>query len=391
MTRSATNWSRRLRRLATAAVAALLPLAGAHAAEGMWTLDKLPLKDLQARYGFTPDAAWTQHAQRSALRLAGGCSGSFVSPDGLVLTNHHCVRECVQQLSTAQKNYVVDGFYAKELKDEVMCPTIELNRLDQISDVTARVKKATAGLDGAAFSKAQKAEQSKIEAECVGDDKDRTRCDVVELYHGGVYDVYKYHRFQDARLVFAPDEAIAFFGGDPDNFNFPRYDLDMGVLRAYEDGKPAKVADYFPFSKNGAEENELTMVLGHPGSTQRQLTIAQLERRRDVDLPSRLLFASEDRGMLNQFATESAESARTSEADRFYLENSIKALKGQEQALLDPEVFNFKRKQETELRAFVAASPTTFTSRASWCAAPPNAPSPMASACTSTPKARCRR
>ncbi|MDB5977047.1 MAG: family peptidase [Nevskia sp.] len=357
MTRSVELWGRRLRRLGLAAAAALLPLAAAHAAEGMWTLDKLPAKDLQARYGFTPDAAWVQHAQRSSLRLAGGCSGSFVSPDGLVLTNHHCVRECVQQLSTAKKNFVADGFYAKEQKDEVLCPTIELNRLDEISDVTARVKKATSGLQGAAFSKAQKAEQSKIEAECVGTDKERTRCDVVELYHGGVYDVYKYHRFQDARLVFAPDESIAFFGGDPDNFNFPRYDLDMGILRAYEDGKPAKVADYFPFSKNGAEENELTMVLGHPGSTQRQLTIAQLERRRDVDLPSRLIFAAEERGMLNQFASESAESARTSEADRFYLENSIKALKGQEQALLDPEVFNYKRKQESELRAFVNGNP----------------------------------
>ena len=357
MTRSVEMWGRRLRRLGLAAVAALLPLAAVHAAEGMWTLDKLPAKDLQARYGFTPDAAWVQHAQRSSLRLAGGCSGSFVSPDGLVLTNHHCVRECVQQLSTAKKNFVADGFYAKEQKDEVLCPTIELNRLDEISDVTARVKKATSGLQGAAFSKAQKAEQSKIEAECVGADKERTRCDVVELYHGGVYDVYKYHRFQDARLVFAPDESIAFFGGDPDNFNFPRYDLDMGILRAYEDGKPAKVADYFPFSKNGAEENELTMVLGHPGSTQRQLTIAQLERRRDVDLPSRLMYAAEERGMLNQFASESPESARTSEADRFYLENSIKALKGQEQALLDPEVFNYKRKQESELRAFVNGSP----------------------------------
>ncbi len=356
MTRSVELWGRQLRRLGLTVVAALLPLAAVHAAEGMWTLDKLPAKDLQARYGFTPEAAWVQHAQRSSLRLAGGCSGSFVSPDGLVLTNHHCVRECVQQLSTAQKNYVADGFYAKEQKDEVLCPTIELNRLDQISDVTARVKQATSGLQGAAFSKAQKAEQSKIEAECVGSDKDHTRCDVVELYHGGVYDVYKYHRFQDARLVFAPEEGIAFFGGDPDNFNFPRYDLDIGMLRAYEDGKPAKVADYFPFSKNGAEEGELTMVLGHPGGTDRLLTIAQLERSRDIDLPSRLLYASEERGMLNQFATESAESARTSDADRFYLENSIKALKGEQQALLDPEVFNFKRRQEAELRTFVNAS-----------------------------------
>jgi len=347
-----------IRNLLTGALAFALPLTSAQAAEGMWTLDKLPLKKMQAQYGFAPDEAWTRHAQRSALRLAGGCSGSFISPDGLVMTNHHCVRECVQQLSTKQKNFVADGFYAKEQKDEVMCPTIELNRLDDISDVTARVKQATAGMSGADFSKAQKAEQSKIEAECVGDDKARTRCDVVELYHGGVYDLYKYHRFQDARLVFAPDEAIAFFGGDPDNFNFPRYDLDIGLLRAYEDGKPAKVADYFPFSKNGAEAGEMTMVLGHPGSTQRQLTIAQLDRYRDLDLIPRLLLGSETRGVLNQYASENAEAARISEDDRFGVENSLKALKGQLGALLDPAVFNFKRAQETELRDFVNSNPT---------------------------------
>ena len=357
MSRLAQARTRLWRRLGLAAAALLLPFTAAHAAEGMWTLDKLPAKQLQQRYGFTPDAAWVQRAQRASVRIAGGCSGSFISPDGLVLTNHHCVRECVQQLSTAQKNFVADGFYARERKDEVMCPTIELNRLDTISDVTTRVKKATAGLDGAAFSKAQKAEQSKIEAECVGGDKERTRCDVVELYHGGIYDLYKYHRFQDARLVFAPEEGIAFFGGDPDNFNFPRYDLDMGVLRAYEDGKPAQVQEYFPFSKNGAAEGELTMVLGHPGSTQRQLTIAQLEVLRDVDLPSRLIYGSEQRGMLNRYAGESDEAARTSEADRFYLENSLKAFKGREQALLDPQVFAAKRKQEDELRAWVNASP----------------------------------
>jgi hypothetical protein len=347
----------RLRRLLITLTAALLPAASAYAAEGMWTLDRLPLKAMQAQYGFTPDQAWTDHAQRSSLRLAGGCSGSFVSPDGLVMTNHHCVRECVQQLSTAQKDYVEDGFYAKTGKDEVMCPTIELNRLDTISDVTARVKKATAGLSGADFSKAQKAESSKIEAECVADDKARTRCDVVELYHGGVYDLYKYHRYQDARLVFAPEESIAFFGGDPDNFNFPRYDMDIGLLRAYEDGKPAKVADYFPFSANGAEAGEMTFTLGHPGRTQRLLTVAQLDRTRDADLIPRLLSLSEIRGTLNQYATTSNEAARTSKTLRFGVENSLKALGGQLEALLDPAIFAMKRAQETELRAYVKQNP----------------------------------
>ena len=346
-----------LRSLLVALSASLLSIGAAEAAEGMWTLDRLPVEAMQVQYGFKPDAKWTEHAQRSAVRLAGGCSGSFVSPDGLVMTNHHCVRECVAQLSTADRDFVEDGFYAKTGKDEIMCPTIELNRLDRITDVTERVKQATQGLSGAEFSRAQKAERSKIEAECVGTDKARTRCDVVELYHGGVYSLYRYHRYQDARLVFAPEESIAFFGGDPDNFNFPRYDLDLGLLRAYEDGKPAKVKDFFPFSANGAEPGEMTMILGHPGRTNRLLTVAQLDRTRDVDLIPRLLRLSEMRGMLNQYATSSAEAARISKTDRFGVENSLKALGGQLEALLDPAIFALKRQQEAELRAFVAASP----------------------------------
>jgi hypothetical protein len=263
----------------------------------------------------------------------------------------------VAQLSTADRDYIAKGFYAKKPEDEAKCPEIELNRLDAISDVTSRVKTATKGLDGDAYSKAQKAEKSKIEADCVGADKEHTRCDVVELYHGGVYDLYKYHRFQDVRLVFVPEEPAAFFGGDPDNFNFPRYDLDMSMLRAYEDGKPAKVADYFPFSAHGAEAGELAMTIGNPGTTQRQLTIAQLERVRDDDLTQGTWYLSEYRGMLNEYARRGKEQARTSEDDRFGFENSLKAYKGELEALQDPEVFAYKRKQEAELRAFVNADP----------------------------------
>ncbi len=335
----------------------LLTSVSAYAAEGMWTPDNLPKQELQAKYKFSPDAQWAEHVQRAALRLAGGCSGSFISPTGLVLTNHHCVNSCVQQLSTAEHDFIKSGFYAKEAKDEVKCPEIELNRLDTITNVTDRVKKAIAGKSGEEYSKAEKAVKSDIESECVGKDSDSTRCDVVDLYHGGVYDVYKYHRYQDVRLVFAPELAMAFFGGDPDNFNFPRYDLDMGVLRAYENGKPAKVADYFPFSKNGAEENELTIVVGNPGGTDRQLTIAQLETTRDVDTLHALLRLSEMRGMIEQFRSESAEHSRIAQNDLFGIENSYKALKGRLEALQDPEVFNFKRKQEAELRDYVDADP----------------------------------
>ena len=338
-------------------VAAVSAFTSTYAAEGMWTFDNLPRQQMQARYGFSPTQAWADHVQRSAVRLAGGCSGSFVSADGLVMTNHHCVNSCVQQLSSASKDFIRDGFYAKERTDEQLCPEIELNRLDRISDVTTRIQSATSGLDGKDYSRAQKAEKSRIESECVGADKARTRCDVVELYHGGLYHLYKYRRYQDVRLVFAPELAMAFFGGDPDNFNFPRYDLDIGLLRAYEDGKPAKVVDYLPFSKKGAEEGEMTMVVGHPGSTQRLLTLSQLEFLRDLALPQRLFLGSEQRGLYTQFRALGPEQYRIAQSELFGIENSLKARKGQLEALQDPEVFTYKRKQEAALRTFVAADP----------------------------------
>ncbi len=336
---------------------ALATASAAYAGEGMWTPDNLPKQELATKYKFTPTAQWVDHAQKAALRLAGGCSGSFISSTGLVLTNHHCVNSCVQQLSTAEKDFIAAGFYAKEQKDEIKCPEIELNRLDTITNVTDRVKKAVEGKSGEEYSKAEKSVKSAIEKECAGNDAETTRCDVVSLYHGGIYDVYKYHRFQDVRLVFAPELAMAFFGGDPDNFNFPRYDLDMGVLRAYENDKPAKVAEFFPFSKNGAEENELTIIVGNPGGTDRQLTISELEITRDLDTPHALMRLAEMRGVIEQFRSESAEHNRIAESDLFGIENSFKALKGREEALLDPEVFTVKQKQEKELRDYVNADP----------------------------------
>jgi hypothetical protein len=336
---------------------ALTTSGAAFAAEGMWTPDNLPATQLKQKYNFVPSKDWVEHAEHAALRLAGGCSGSFVSPTGLVLTNHHCVNSCVQQLSTADKDFIKSGFYAKDESQEIKCPEIELNRLDTISDVTARVKQATEGKTGPDYSKAEKAVKSEIEKECIGADTENTRCDVVDLYHGGIYDVYKYHRYLDVRLVFAPELAMAFFGGDPDNFNFPRYDLDMGVLRAYENGKPAQVKDYYPFSAKGAAENELTVVVGNPGGTDRQLTVSELETTRDIDLLHRLMQLAEQRGVLEQFRSESAEHARIAQSDLFGVENGFKALRGRLEALQDPEVFALKRKQETELRAYVDADP----------------------------------
>ncbi|MEK6806962.1 MAG: S46 family peptidase [Pseudomonadota bacterium] len=323
------------------------------AAEGMWTLDNLPREQLKKQYQFAPDKAWAGHVMKGSARIAGGCSASFVSKDGLVLTNHHCVNECVQQLSSGDKDFIRDGFLAQKQEDEVRCPEIELNRLEEISDITPVMKKALAGKSGADFATARKAQKAKLESACIGEDKETTRCDVVELYHGGQYALYKYHRFQDVRLVFAPELAAAFFGGDPDNFNFPRYNLDMGLLRAYEDDEPAAIEDFFPFKSAGAQPGELTLVTGHPGSTQRQLTLAQLELLRDFILPTRLFDLAELRGLLTQFSAESEEHARIAQNDLFSIENSLKARKGMFEALLDPEVFNFKRKQEAALRAFV--------------------------------------
>ncbi|MGQ0502585.1 MAG: S46 family peptidase [Panacagrimonas sp.] len=338
------------------AAALLAASAAASAAEGMWTLDNLPSGAMRERYGFSPDAAWTDHVMKSSARLAGGCSGSFVSPSGLVLTNHHCVSECVQQLSSRGSDFIRNGFHARTRDQERQCPEIEVDRLEQISDVTARIAAATAGRSGAVFAEARTREASRIESECVGAAGDTVRCDVVDLYHGGRQHLYRYRRFQDVRLVFAPELAIAFFGGDPDNFSFPRYNLDVGILRVYENGKPASIQHYFPVSAAGADEHEMVMVTGHPGTTQRQLTVSQLETQRDLVLPQRLFVASEMRGLLTQYRTQGEEAARVSQHDLFGVENGLKARKGMLLALQNPEVFDAKRRDENALRQFVNGS-----------------------------------
>src|SRR5438128_5042352 len=323
----------------------------AHADEGMWTLDNFPAKKVRQKYGFSPDAESLQEARLASVRLAGGCSGSFVSPEGLVMTNHHCSHSCIEQLSTKEKDFVAEGFYAPTLEKEVKCPEIELNELIQIGDVTARVQGATKGLKpGKEFNDKRKAVMASIEKECAAGN-DKLRCDVVELYHGGQYSLYKYKRFQDVRLVFAPEFAIAFFGGDPDNFNFPRYDLDVSFIRAYEDGEPARTDHYFRWSQTGAKDGELTFVSGHPGTTSRDLTIAQLVFERDVALPDTLLYLAEVRGFLSEYKRRGPEQARTAESDHFFVENSYKALKGRREALVDEALMQAKIKRENALRA----------------------------------------
>jgi hypothetical protein len=342
-----------MRTLALLLALAVAPLARAD--EGMWTFNNFPSDRVAKKYGFRPDQAWLDNVRLSSARLAQGCSASFVSADGLVLTNHHCAHDCIEQLSTPQKDFVKSGYYAAASADEVKCPALEVNQLVEISDVTARMKKATDGLQGERFSAAQRAEMAKIEAEC--QKSDDLRCDVVSLYRGGLYDLYKYRRFQDVRLVFAPEFGIAFFGGDPDNFMFPRYDLDVAFLRVYENGQPAKMEHFLRWSRNGVKDGDLTFISGNPGSTSRQMTVAQLEYQRDVVIPDQLISLAEQRGQLTEYQHRGAEQARHSNSTLFYIENAVKARRGGLEALQNKTFFQSLVKNEQQLRAQLAKDP----------------------------------
>lgn len=333
-------------------------LVGAAAAdEGMWTYDQFPSAKVSAAYGFSPGADWLQKLQLSSVRIAGGCSASVVSPTGLVMTNHHCARECIQSLSgLRKKDFNRDGFIAAKQVDEPRCPGMEINQLTTITDVTQPVQAATAGVPAERFNEVQKAAIAAIEKSCAtGDD---VRCDVVTLFRGGQYKLYKYRRMQDIRLVFAPEDAIAFFGGDPDNFNFPRYDLDVTFLRICgADGKPWTTGDYLPFSTTGAKEGDLTFVSGNPGRTSRGMTVGQFEDQRDNELPKRLMTLSQERGWLTEYNKRGKEQLRHSNDDLFGVENSLKALKGRREALVDAPFFAKLAANEVDFRAKVAARP----------------------------------
>ena len=323
--------------------------------EGMWTFDNFPSDKLKQRHGFSPSKEWLDDVRLSSVRLAQGCSGSIVSPSGLVMTNHHCAHRCIQELSTPQQDYIANGFLAKEPKDEARCPGMEINRLVAITDVTDQMVKVTAGLDDQKANEAQKAEQSRIEKACAT--SDQVRCDVVSLYQGGKFHLYKYERFKDVRLVFAPELDIAFFGGDPDNFMFPRYDLDMTFVRIYQDDKPAALTPYFKWSKAGVVEGDLTFVSGHPGSTSRGVTVSMLEFERDVELPFRLMTLFEMRGMLKEFQRRGPEQKRISSHMLFGVENGLKAMRGMHGALLNRALIEQKIADEQALQSAVAADP----------------------------------
>jgi len=331
-----------------------LPL-GAGAEEGMWTFDAFPSEQVARSYGFRPDAAWLARARLASVRLAQGCSGSLVSAGGLVMTNHHCAHSCIEELSTPRSDLVRDGFLARSGAEERPCPELEVNQLEDISDVTARMRQATAGREGEAYGEARRTETARMEKEC--QTSEALRCELVSLYHGGRYHLYRYRRYQDVRLVFAPELAIAFFGGDPDNFMFPRYDLDMALLRVYQGGKPAATPDHFRWSPAGPQEGELTFISGSPGRTQRLRTVAQLEYQREVVLPERLIRDAEWRGRLAGYRERGAEQARHATAHLFYAENGFKARQGELAALRDPAFFQSKVAEEARLRAALARDP----------------------------------
>src|ERR1700688_1875276 len=347
-------WMRMNIRVTALLIAASIT-APALADEGMWTFDNFPAAKMRAKYGWAPDAAWLEHARLGSIRLTLGCSASLVSPDGLVMTNHHCARECVSDLADAQHDYIANGFYAASRADEKKCPAMEANQLVNISDVTQQVEAATAGKSERAFHEAERAIKAQIESAC-GTAAD-VRCQVVTLYAGGVYDLYKYKRYQDVRVVFAPEEDAAFFGGDPDNFTFPRFDLDAAFVRIYDIGKPLHTDTYFRCASKGVRQGDIAVTSGNPGSTERENTLAQLEFLRDEAQPFVLTMYSELRGILTEFATKGAEQARTSKTQLFSIENSLKAYKGRQLALVQGSIIVDKTRTEADFRKRVAADP----------------------------------
>jgi len=328
----------------------------ARADEGMWTFDNPPIKQLQEKYHFTPTQEWLDHVRLSCVRFNDGGSGSFVSAHGLVLTNDHVARGQLQKNSTAEHNYIKNGFYAATPDQEMKSPDLEVNVLVSTENVTERVRAAVknAKTDQEEF-KARKAVLADIEREST--EKTGLRSDIVTLYQGGEYWLYRYKKYTDVRIVFAPEVQIAFFGGDPDNFTYPRYDLDFALFRIYENGKPLENKDYLKWNSKGADENELVFVTGHPGSTKRLDTVAQLEFERDFFEANLLKLLRHRLDAAKAYAALGEEQARQASTRIFGLENSLKAFEGRYKGLLDKNVMAKKKSDEEEFKSKVMNTP----------------------------------
>jgi Peptidase S46 len=322
-------------------------ISAAH--EGMWTYDNPPVAQLKQRYHFTPTPEWLEHLRLSSVRYGSGGSGSFVSPNGLSMTNHHVALGCIQKISTESNNYVKNGFSARIQAEEKPCPDLELNVLTSFEEVTQRVQASVAtGASDKDARDARKAAIAQIEKQCV--DATKSRCDIVPLYQDSEYWLYRYKKYTDVRLVFAPEQDIAFFGGDPDNFVFPRYDLDVSFFRAYENGKPAQTPQYLKWSANGAQENDLAFVSGHPGGTSRLYTTAQLRSDRDVQMPLIIDNLKRRIALLKKYSATSPEAARRATDRLFGAENGLKVFSGQYDALNNAKVMAKKEAEEKSFR-----------------------------------------
>ena len=334
----------------------VLVLAGPVLAdEGLWLFNMPPAEILKAKYNFVPSPEWLDHLRLSSIRF-GGASGSFVSPDGLALTNHHVGQGAIQRLSTPERDLMKTGFYARTRAEELKVPGLELSVLQSIEDVTARIK----GVERPEMTAAEAAEARDREIAALEEEeseKTGLRCAVVNLFSGGMYHLYRYKIITDVRLVFAPDYLIAFFGGDQDNFTYPRYDLDICLFRLYENDRPYPTPHYLKWNTSGQKEGDLVVVSGHPGSTGRLLTVSQLAFLRDVAYPWTLANYERRRAGLQYFSKRGGEAARNARGPLFGIENSLKAVTGYQSGLLDPVLMEIKLKEETALREAVRRDP----------------------------------
>ncbi len=343
------------RSLVLSLLALSLAASSLRAEEGMWTFDNLPTKKISEKYGWAPDQAWLDHVRLSSLRFPGG-SGSFVSKDGLVLTNHHVGRGWIQRVSSKEADYVKNGFAAATHEQEIKVPGLELMTLMAMDNITERLAKAVkAGLPEKEALKVRETEIEKIKKEM--QEKSSLTCEHVTLYQGGEHWIYSYKKHTDVRLVFAPEQQIAFFGGDPDNFTFPRHNLDFSLFRVYENGQPYQPKDFLHWTQGGVKAGDLTFVTGHPGRTSRQDTLAQMTYSRDFAIPMRLKSMERRKEALVAYAKTSPEAARQVNTQIFGIENSIKATTGYWSGLKNQEAMARIAAAEKDLRAKVAKDP----------------------------------